>query len=77
MKIIYPPPYERTNLRYKHANIDFISKAIYSFDWKEAFEGCDQNKKVDILNDTGVDTISKSISNEIILIDDRYPPLIS
>ena len=43
LKIIYPPPYEKTVSHFKHANSDHIKRAIAIFDWKSALNYIDAN----------------------------------
>ena len=74
LKIIYPPPYERTVWHFKHANSDHIKRAIDIFDWESALNYIDANDQVSVFNSTILNIISNFIPNETITCDDRDPP---
>ena len=74
LKIIYPPPYERTVWRFKHANSDHIKGAIDIFDWESALNYIDFNDQVSVFNSTILSIISNFVPNETITCDDRDPP---
>ena len=50
LKMFYPPPDEKTIWHYKDANSHLLKIAIYNFNWKKAFKGCDPNKQVNIFD---------------------------
>ena len=74
LKIIYPPPYERTVWHFKHANSDHIKRAIDIFDWESALNYIDANDQVSVFDSTILNIVSNFISNETIACDDRGPP---
>ena len=74
LKIIYPPPYERTVWHFKHANSDHIKRAIDIFDWESALNYIDANDQVSVFNSTILNIVSNFIPNETITCDDRNRP---
>ena len=49
LKIFCPPQDEKTTIwHYKDANSHLLKIAIYNFNWKKAFKGCDPNKQVNV-----------------------------
>ena len=74
LKIIYPPPYERTVWHFKHANSDHIKRAIDIFDWESALNHIDANDPVSLFNSTILNIISNFIPNETITCDHRDLP---
>ena len=69
LKIIYPPPYERTVWHFKHANSDHIKRATDIFNWESALNCIDANDQLSVFNSTILNIVSN-----FILCDDRDPP---
>ena len=74
LKIIYPPPFEKTVWHLKHANSDHIKRAIDIFDWESALNYIDANDQVSVFNSPILNIISNFIPNETITYDDRDAP---
>ena len=77
LKIHYPPLYEREIGHYQKANTDQIRKAIEQFSWSRSFKNLNINEMVFLCNRTIKDILSNYIPHEIIICDDRDPPLIN
>ena len=77
LKILYPPPCERTVWHYQKADTELIKRSLENFDWKNVFSNWNPNEQVSVLTKTVVDIMSNFIPNETILIDDRDPPWIT
>ena len=54
-----------------------ISKVIQGFDWDKAFWDKSTDEKAPILTKAILNIMSNFIPNEIVTIDDRYPPWIN
>ena len=50
LKIIYPPPYQRTAWHFKHVDSDHIKRAADIFDWESALNYIDANDQVSVFN---------------------------
>ena len=74
LKIIYPPPYDRTVWHFKHTNSDHIKRAIDIFDWGSALNYIDANDQVSFFNSTILNIVPNFIPNETITCADRDPP---
>ena len=74
LKVYYPPPYERKVWHYQNADFDAIKKTITDVSLERAFENFSVDEKVSFFNKTIKNTLSNYISQEVITIDDRYPP---
>ena len=77
LKIIYPPPYERTVWHFKHANSDHIKRAIDIFDWESTLNYIDANDQVSVFNSIILNIVSNFIPNETITCDDRVTPWVN
>ena len=77
LKILYPPPCERTVWHYQKADTELIKRSLENFDWKNVFSNWNPNEQVSVLTNTVVDIMSNFIPNETILINDRDPPWIT
>ena len=77
LDIVYPPPYEREIWHYQKTNIDLIKRAINSFDWEKAFSNIDVDKTISIFNQTIINILCNFIPHEMVLLDDRDPPLVN
>ena len=75
LKIYYPPPYLRDVWDYKEANADLIKRAINNFNWEKAFSNTNINEKVSLFNKTILNILNNYIPHEIIICDDKDPPL--
>ena len=51
LRIEYPPPYEHLVWNYKQAEILFIQRAVYEFNWKKAFSNIDIDYKLEVFNE--------------------------
>ena len=71
LKIFYPPPYKRTVWYFKHANSDYIKKAIDIFDWESAIKYFGANDQVSVFNSTILNIVANLIPNEILICEDR------
>ena len=71
LKIICPPPYERTVWHFKNSNSDHIKREI---DWESALNYIDANDQVSVFDSTILNIVSNFIPNEFITCDDRDPP---
>ena len=58
-------------------NTDMISEAIQGFDCDKAFLDKSTQEKASILTKTILNILSNFIPNEIVTIDDKYPPWIN
>ena len=74
LKIIYPPPYERTVWHFKHTNSDRIKRSINIFDWESTLNYIDANDQVSVFNSIILNIVSNFIPNETITCADRDPP---
>ena len=74
LKIVHPPPYERTVWHFKHANSDHMKRAIDIFDGETALNYIDANDQISVFNSTILNIVSNFISNGTITCDDRDPP---
>ena len=74
LDIVHPPPYERETWHYQKGNINFIKRAINSFDWEKAFSNIDVDKMVSIFNQTIINILCNFIPPETVLFDDRDSP---
>ena len=63
LRIIYPPPYERTVWHFKHANSSHIKRAIDIFDWESTLNYIDANDQVSVFNSGILNIVSNFISN--------------
>ena len=74
LHVEYPPPHLIEICHYREANTGLIRRAIKEFNWERAFSSTSVNEKVDIFNRTIVNILSKFISHDIIVCDNKKPP---
>ena len=72
--VFVPPPYERHIWHYNKANIDEIRRAIFLFDWDNAFRDNSVDRQVEIFNRTLINIFKNYTPNEMITIDEKDPP---
>ena len=69
-----PPRYVREVWDYEKANIEYIKKAISTFDWNKAFGNLSVDEKVDFLNETLLNVFRNYIPEKKIKCDYQQPP---
>ena len=74
MRVLYPPPHERTVRYFSRENSDHIKKAINLFDWEPSLNNLDVNEQVSVSNETIMNIMSKFVPNQLITCNDRDPP---
>ena len=77
LKIFYPPSYERVVWHYQYANNDLIQCSISHFNWERAFSNKGVNKQISIFNETILNIMTNTISNETKIFNDWEPPWIN
>ena len=68
-----PAPYFWEIWDYKNANIEYIQKLIYNFEWIRAFQNRNYNKKCKILSETLLSISHNFIPHKIKKIDYKTP----
>ena len=75
--IFYPPPYMWRTWDYGKDNHEAINNAIVNFDWEKAFSNINVRTQVKLFNETLTSIFMNSVSNKLIIVDDRNPPLVT
>ena len=73
LDIFYPPPYERLVWDYSKGNNDLIKRSVCGVNWKKVFNDCDQDDKVNILNELILNIIENFVPNKIVKCNDKDP----
>ena len=60
--------------QYKHANTEYIKRAIEKFNWQRDFLNTSVSEKVVIFNKTVLNIFNNFIPHETIVCDDKDPP---
>ena len=62
---------------YGKDNHEAINNAIVNFDWEKAFSNINVRTQVKLFNETLTSIFMNSVSNKLIIVDDRNPPLVT
>ena len=73
----YPPPYQRLVWDYKRANVNSIKQALYQVNSSTILFNKDVHQQVNILNSTILNVFTNYVSNKVITVDDKDPPLMT
>ena len=74
IRVLLPPVYIREVWDYSKANIENINKAISHFNWTKAFKNLSVDEKVELLNETLLNSYQNYIPNKKIKCEYRQPP---
>ena len=75
--IEYPLPYQRLAWDYKKANLNPIKQALYQMNWSIILSNKDVHQQVNVLNSIILNVFTNYVSNKVITIDDKDPPLMA